>query len=167
MIPVFLVAIVQERTIFAGIILVVSGITDVLDGYLARTFKWTTPLGSLLDPLADKLTQAAVSISFIFVVKQFSELFWIFIVKDLLMILASAYAYFKKIFITEALWFGKAATFLFYATMILILLVPNLSANTKFVMLSISAVSAIFACIMYLRFFLKVAIPAFKKNQGV
>jgi len=34
---------------------VIAGLSDGLDGFLARFFNWTTPLGALLDPLADKL----------------------------------------------------------------------------------------------------------------
>ncbi len=34
---------------------VIAGLSDGLDGLLARFFSWTTPLGALLDPLADKL----------------------------------------------------------------------------------------------------------------
>jgi cardiolipin synthase len=34
---------------------VIAGLSDGLDGLLARFFDWTTPLGALLDPLADKL----------------------------------------------------------------------------------------------------------------
>ena len=33
----------------------IAGLSDGLDGLLARFFDWTTPLGALLDPLADKL----------------------------------------------------------------------------------------------------------------
>ncbi len=33
----------------------IAGLSDGLDGLLARLFDWTTPLGALLDPLADKL----------------------------------------------------------------------------------------------------------------
>ena len=34
---------------------VLAFLTDVLDGFLARTFNWITPVGKLLDPFADKL----------------------------------------------------------------------------------------------------------------
>lgn len=37
-------------------ILAVSGLTDVADGYIARHFNQVTPLGRFLDPVADKLT---------------------------------------------------------------------------------------------------------------
>jgi cardiolipin synthase len=34
---------------------IIAGISDAVDGYLAKTFDWTTELGAYLDPLADKL----------------------------------------------------------------------------------------------------------------
>jgi cardiolipin synthase (CMP-forming) len=39
--------------------LLLAAMTDVLDGFLARRFGWQTPLGGMLDPLADKLLLAA------------------------------------------------------------------------------------------------------------
>ena len=36
-------------------LLAVAGTTDFLDGYLARKYDWKTPIGSVLDPLADKI----------------------------------------------------------------------------------------------------------------
>ena len=44
-------------------IFITAGLTDVLDGYLARRFAWTSNIGKILDPLADKLMQCVVLIS--------------------------------------------------------------------------------------------------------
>jgi CDP-diacylglycerol--glycerol-3-phosphate 3-phosphatidyltransferase/cardiolipin synthase len=43
----------------AGLLFAVAAITDTLDGYLARRWRQTTPLGAFLDPVADKLIVAA------------------------------------------------------------------------------------------------------------
>lgn len=59
MIPFYLIAIFNEDKLGAGLILIVSGITDLLDGFLARQFNWMSEIGKLLDPLADKLTQTS------------------------------------------------------------------------------------------------------------
>ena len=48
--------------LISGIVLIVSGVTDVLDGFIARKFNMISPLGKALDPFADKLTQFAVLI---------------------------------------------------------------------------------------------------------
>lgn len=41
-------------------LLLVAGISDALDGYLARRFGWGSPLGAKLDPLADKFLLTTV-----------------------------------------------------------------------------------------------------------
>lgn len=43
--------------IAAFIIFTVSGLTDILDGFIARKYNFITNFGKLIDPLADKCTQ--------------------------------------------------------------------------------------------------------------
>ncbi|HEU0278160.1 MAG TPA: CDP-alcohol phosphatidyltransferase family protein [Rhodanobacteraceae bacterium] len=50
-----LAAIATRRDEMALVIAVVAGVSDGLDGYLARRFHWQSRLGSILDPAADKL----------------------------------------------------------------------------------------------------------------
>ena len=49
-----------ESPEITAILVVLSGITDVLDGYIARKYKMTSELGKVLDPFADKMTQIAI-----------------------------------------------------------------------------------------------------------
>lgn len=42
---------------FAAFVILLSGLTDMLDGYVARKYDMITELGKVLDPIADKLTQ--------------------------------------------------------------------------------------------------------------
>jgi len=44
-----------DRSAAALIVFGVAGVSDALDGFLAKRFHWTSALGALLDPLADKL----------------------------------------------------------------------------------------------------------------
>ena len=83
-------------------ILILSGITDILDGYIARSFDMVSNLGKALDPVADKATQI-VMIGCLTV--RFPHTIYILIVLC-----------------------GKAATAALYFTMILHLLFPNLSS---------------------------------------
>jgi cardiolipin synthase (CMP-forming) len=53
--PIFIIAIKYDRYFMALGILVVSGLTDALDGFLARQMDQKTALGAYLDPIADKL----------------------------------------------------------------------------------------------------------------
>lgn len=55
MVPLFIMALIERRPVWAITIFVVAGLTDLLDGYVARFYKLQSALGSLLDPTADKL----------------------------------------------------------------------------------------------------------------
>lgn len=55
LIPVFLAFIVVHQDVLALVVLVVSSVTDFLDGYLARRLNQVSRLGQLLDPAADRL----------------------------------------------------------------------------------------------------------------
>jgi cardiolipin synthase len=48
------------RFMLALILIFVAGISDGLDGYLAKNFDWRTRLGGILDPLADKILLVSV-----------------------------------------------------------------------------------------------------------
>ena len=54
----------ENRLLYSGMILILSGFTDVLDGYIARKYNMVTKLGTMLDPIADKLTTFTVLISY-------------------------------------------------------------------------------------------------------
>ena len=64
LIPVFIVCYLNTPAegiaIWPVLVLLFSGLTDVLDGFIARHFNMISDLGKMLDPVADKLTQAAV-----------------------------------------------------------------------------------------------------------
>ena len=60
LIPVFIVLYVHEEFTAALITLAVSGLSDILDGRIARRYNMVTDLGKVLDPVADKLTQCAM-----------------------------------------------------------------------------------------------------------
>lgn len=55
LIPVFVSLLFYQRFLFALAVFVLAGITDGLDGLLARRFDQRSQLGTVLDPIADKL----------------------------------------------------------------------------------------------------------------
>jgi cardiolipin synthase (CMP-forming) len=66
LIPIFLICLFYQRYDWALILLVTAGVSDGLDGLLARWLNQKSELGSFLDPLADKmlLSSAFVVLSF-------------------------------------------------------------------------------------------------------
>ena len=86
LIPFIVVSIIRDDYILALIFFIISGLTDILDGFIARKFNFITDFGKLIDPLADKLTQIATLISI--VIKELIP-YWILIVillKEVIMI---------------------------------------------------------------------------------
>ena len=57
------ISIAHESFIIALILLIISGLTDVLDGTIARKFNFITDFGKLMDPFADKATQVAILVT--------------------------------------------------------------------------------------------------------
>ena len=121
---VFLTASLPEDFTLAAVLLVVSAVSDLLDGWIARRFHMTSKLGKILDPLADKLSLLALSIC---IAVKFSP-FWIIaivvIVKEILQILGGGYLMKKKIKIPSSRWFGKACTAVTYCCYIILLGLP-------------------------------------------
>lgn len=98
-------------------VLVLSGLTDLADGYIARRWNQITDLGKILDPIADKLTQIATMWCLL---GRFSHL-WLplalLMVKEIFTGVMSLYAVRKSGRVKGADWHGKICTALLYAIM--------------------------------------------------
>jgi cardiolipin synthase len=56
-------ALVEENYALALVLFVIAAVSDGLDGYLAKRFGWTSQLGKVIDPVADKLLLVTVFIT--------------------------------------------------------------------------------------------------------
>lgn len=119
LIPVYLLVFFSSGPYHVGIalaILILAGLTDIIDGYIARTYNQVTSFGTMMDPLADKLMMLAVVCS-LFLTERISV--WtalFFFARDLGMIVASAIFHFRGKKTVPANVFGKVTTVLFYVT---------------------------------------------------
>jgi cardiolipin synthase (CMP-forming) len=142
-----------QNLIPAGI-LVISGLTDMLDGNIARKFSLVTGLGRFLDPLADKLTLGAVciclAIKYWNIHPSILVIMFIFIAKEVLMSFGTLKLMESGKTITSAMWFGKLGTVVFYAVMLLVVAFPQMPYNAVITMVSISAAFMVFAFIKYI-----------------
>ena len=59
LIPIFIVMMLQRKTLEAFAVFLLAGLTDLLDGFTARLWHLKTRIGALLDPAADKLLMTA------------------------------------------------------------------------------------------------------------
>ncbi|MCH4239635.1 MAG: CDP-alcohol phosphatidyltransferase family protein [Oscillospiraceae bacterium] len=140
-------------------VLIIAGLTDALDGFVARHFNQFTELGQMLDPISDKLTQGAVAISLAIRHPVLLPFLMIFIVKEAIMLTAGGVLLKKGKRPCAAKWYGKLATVLFYITFVTILVMDLFGfyhQNTAIIMLVITAAFMIFALVMYAREFFRI-----------
>ena len=128
LIPLFTVLFVKEQYIAAFITMIVAALTDVFDGKIARKFNMVSNLGKILDPIADKLSQIAIVI--ILLVKfwdgPLKYILFLFIFKELLMVICAGILMAKGMRPVAAEVWGKLATVVFYTFMITIIAIgPN------------------------------------------
>ncbi len=112
--------------LYALIIYIVAGATDILDGYIARKYNFITVVGTVIDPLADKLMLlAALTTLYMDGIIPI----WVIIImytKELFMIVAGISFYFKKEKeVIPSNIFGKLATFVFFLSIVLVIISPD------------------------------------------
>ncbi len=142
-----------------GCLLILSGITDVVDGFIARRFNMITELGKVLDPIADKFTQAAMLLCLFVRFPRMMFPFVFMIAKELFMTI-SGYLIIKNTgIVLGAEWHGKIATVLLYAMMILHIFWFDIPATvsdiTIIICIGMITMSYIFYAIRNLRALLK------------
>jgi len=122
LIPVFLLFYFNDRPIAALCAMLVAGFTDFLDGYIARRSGQVTETGSMLDPLADKLMMLSVIVALL--IKNVLPLaaFVAMAFRELVMILLSAFFYFRGLKTVPANMLGKATTVIYYLAITLMFL---------------------------------------------
>ncbi|WP_457639987.1 CDP-diacylglycerol--glycerol-3-phosphate 3-phosphatidyltransferase [Persephonella sp.] len=126
LIPVFIILIGYNQPLYALVVFIIAGLTDALDGFIARKFNQITTLGKILDPIADK---ALLVSSFVFIYSSDLQVrfpYWyvvIVISRDVYILLGSALIYFIKGYLdVRPSVFGKATTFFQILSVITVLL---------------------------------------------
>lgn len=155
----FLYFFITERYIEATAILVASGLSDCFDGFLARKLNQVSDLGKLLDPVADKLTLVAVAVCICIMFPIVIPLMVILALKDLLMLCGGLYMIKKGIKPPAAKWYGKVGTIVFYFSVCLIVFLKAFfqieSDILTIVLMTLTAITMIFALVKYFQLFLK------------
>ncbi len=146
--------IVPRQYYLAAGLTVLSAATDILDGWIARRFHMVSDVGKFIDPVADKLTQAALMIC---VYTHYPSILWLFIlfaVKELYMLIWGTVLLARKDTMSYALWHGKLNTVLLLSTLGLLVLFPSISQNVAQVLFVVCGVSIVFSSAMYTRFYI-------------
>lgn len=154
LVPVFIITFFTDPSdyrIIPVVIFAVAGLSDILDGIIARRFEAQTKLGKLLDPLADKLMtfSAIVCLTITRPV-----LFWavcVFFVKEALMGIGGLILH-KKGYteLPASNIIGKTSTVTFFIICILLMLLHHVSNTAAVLMIAIAVCFALAALVSYI-----------------
>lgn len=139
---------IGQYYISAGLI-VLSGITDLLDGFIARRFNMISPLGKALDPIADKLTLLSIIISLCVYSKEILFICIVFVVKETVMGIEGLIVIRKTGTTYSAKWYGKVTTFFLYLSMLVFVLWVNIPYAVTITLLSLCDLLMLMSLTLY------------------
>ena len=145
-------------------IYVLAGVTDVIDGYIARKYNLITKIGMILDPLADKLLQlTAIATIAIWGITFMWFVFGVLLIKEILMVVGGILLYKRKDIVVPAVWYGKVSSMYLFVMAFVIITCRNYLPESILIALASSALAfCVFAWIGYMLNFKAV----FKKGKS-
>ena len=154
LIPIFTYIYIHASTpkeyYIACAIVLFSSFTDLFDGMIARKFHMVTDLGKILDPVADKLTHAALTLCLAFRYPLMRILFAIMIIKEGYMAIMGAIMLKKGSMLNGAMWCGKVCTALLFSGLFILFLFPTLPLLYANIIILLMMSSMIYTLIRYI-----------------
>ncbi len=134
--------------------LVVSGITDFLDGWIARKYDMVSEFGKVLDPIADKVTQGVLLLYLVNKYPLIQMTLFLFLIKEVSMLLAST----KLVLLTGknegAKWYGKVSTTVFYIVMIVLVVFPDIPLTAANALIGLCSFCLAGSFILYMNYYI-------------
>ena len=140
---------VRDDRIATMILLLFSGLTDVADGFIARRFDMVSDLGKVLDPLADKLTQAAMLVCLTGSYPMMLLPFGLMVVKEMVCVGTGLAAIDSSGDVKSADWHGKLATVLLYGMLITHVLWLDIPAGVSLALILLCAAVIVLSGTLY------------------
>lgn len=140
----------KEYGAAAGV-LVLSGVTDVADGFIARRFNMTSDLGKMLDPVADKLTQGVTLLCLGTRFAAMLALGLVLVAKEVFTGVHSLTVVRRTKQVKSADWHGKVVTCLLYLTMAVHILWPAVPHGVTVCMAGVCLAMMAVSFVLYFR----------------
>ena len=150
LIPIIVVLYVKyQRYGWTTLIILLSGLTDIVDGWIARHFNMISDFGKILDPIADKMTQAAILLC---LVSRFPNMLYIFLfmaVKETVMGITGLLSIKYSGEVHGADWHGKLTTVMLYAMMLVHIVWYAIPLNVSNILLMVVAAVMLVSLTLY------------------
>ncbi len=168
LIPFIIMAYFNNDYVGAFLLILASGFTDVVDGFIARHFNQVSDFGKVLDPIADKLTQVAVVLMLLIDFLDMWAIWTLLIVlfvKELATLILAIYMLSGGANAISAKWWGKVATVCVYSTILLMVLSKCGLSFISDIIISVAAVIATIFLIVSMCGYFKTFFIPYEKNQ--
>ena len=165
-IPIVITYFANDNNIATIILVAISAFTDVIDGIIARKFNMVSELGKILDPIADKLTQLALTLCLCFSFPLMIIPCALLVVKEVVSGIFGIYVVRKLKHNLFAEWHGKLATVTLYGIMLAHLVWPDIDKTLSMVLIIISSSLMLLSFILYLLRYRKL-IKGIKESEKV
>ena len=142
-----------DRHYLSVALVALSALSDMLDGFVARKLNMISDFGKFIDPVADKLTQAALVVCLMTKHPHIFVLFIILAVKEIATLALSAVVFRRHDSVNSAKWYGKMCTVVFEGTMMLLILCPEAEERAVHMAIGLCGAVMLFAFVMYVNFF--------------
>ncbi len=154
LVPLIIGFYIVKKNYYASVgVLLISGLSDIVDGFIARKYNMISDLGKILDPFADKLTQFSIIVCLSLRYKFFIFLACFFLIKELIMALCGYWAMRHNV-VSSAKWHGKLNTVLLYLVILILLIFPNIQVSVANILILLSLIMMIISLILYITFYL-------------
>lgn len=152
----------KESGLLTVMLVALSAFTDVIDGKIARRFNMVTDIGKVIDPVADKLTQAALMYCLLTKYELMLPAFIVLLVKEIFMAVTAIMETRAVKQVNSALWYGKACTATLYSAMLILLFFTNIPLWLANTLIVISIAAMLISTVLYGIHRIKVVIKAKK-----
>lgn len=140
---------VKKDYLLSTLVLLLSGLTDIADGFIARRFNMISDFGKAFDPVADKLTQIVVLFCLVTRFRSMLIPLVMLIVKEVFAGVTSLITIKKTGEVMGAVWHGKATTVLLYATMTVHLVWFNIPLLVSNILVAVCTVMMLISAVLY------------------
>ena len=156
--------IVREDPVLTTVILALSGITDIVDGIIARKCHMVSDFGKAFDPVADKLTQIAMLFCLVSRFKWMLLPLCVMVTKEVTAGILGLLVIRKTGKVDGAVWHGKATTVSLYSMMIIHLIWYNIPGVISGILIGACTALALLSAFMYTRENVKKLLIGRKEN---
>lgn len=156
LVPVMIYFYLNELYIPAVAALFLSGLSDVIDGKIARLTNQVSDLGKILDPIADKLTQCAMLLCVSVRHKIFLIPLALLLIKEISVSVFICIYFVRTDKINSSRWYGKLCTVLLYCSIILCLFWPSIPEALVSILTVLCSCAIVLSMVLYIIFFSRI-----------